>query len=139
MKYVMLLTLFQVACGQPRLEVGGFEYYLEKFELEALKHYKYVITKDLKIRMVDKIEGMDKPGIVGLCSETLGFNPNIQILRSYWEAVNETEREMLIYHELGHCILGRNHSSYNGIMSATLRPYQEYLEHREEYIVDLFK
>ena len=33
----------------------------------------------------------------------------ISVSESYWMTASEPEREVLIFHELGHCLLGRGH------------------------------
>jgi hypothetical protein len=45
---------------------------------------------------------------VGVCI-TGGNQPIVKIDPEYWEEADEGEREALIMHEYGHCILDRNH------------------------------
>lgn len=46
---------------------------------------------------------------IGLCVyNEIGIN-RVIILRSFWEAAEDTARWVVVFHELGHCELGREH------------------------------
>ena len=40
----------------------------------------------------------------------VGNPPKIGIVRSFWNNFTDIERLILVYHELGHCALHRNHT-----------------------------
>lgn len=42
----------------------------------------------------------------GQCNQDSG---ELRIVESYWITATEAQREMVVYHELGHCLLGRGH------------------------------
>lgn len=48
-------------------------------------------------------------GQVGLCTQYTTGISIIEIRTSSWSAANDLEREHLVFHELGHCYLGRAH------------------------------
>ncbi|MEL7376951.1 MAG: hypothetical protein AAFN65_08335 [Bacteroidota bacterium] len=48
-------------------------------------------------------------GLAGICNHIGGDSALID--RAYWDEIDEVKREMLVYHELGHCLLSREHSS----------------------------
>ena len=50
--------------------------------------------------------GISGSGIIGQCNSE---NKAITIDRVFWAGFDVWEREHLIYHELGHCFLGRGH------------------------------
>jgi hypothetical protein len=77
-----------------------------------------------------------------------GYSDLSVVLNStYWEGHTSSEQEQLVFHELGHCILHREHNFYlrrdderpESIMYPSLVPRQEYEEHRATYIAELFK
>ncbi len=39
------------------------------------------------------------------------YPKRIMIDRGRWKLINQSQQEALIYHELGHCILGRKHKN----------------------------
>lgn len=82
--------------------------------------------------------------VIGYCTP---YNKNVKINRKFWNIASSYEREWLIFHELGHCDLNREHR--NGfreedpkfiplsIMSAEMFDVQIYIMHREYYIKEL--
>lgn len=63
---------------------------------------------------------------IGLCY-TYPYNKReIFIDEFYWDNASETERRQLVYHELTHCILNKDHvKSENNYMNAYLFPLEE--------------
>lgn len=55
----------------------------------------------VQLGMADDTVGVCIPGEFGLNS--------VILLRSYWDAAPEDARWALVFHELGHCELGRDH------------------------------
>lgn len=45
----------------------------------------------------------------GVCYTWSSGHAEIEIDRSYWDTATENEKTAIIYHELGHCELGRGH------------------------------
>jgi hypothetical protein len=107
-----------------------------KFKIEAL----YIsFVKDFNI------ESEDWGGrhIVGMCYYKQV--PYVALLRSYWDRASDTERENLIFHELGHCLLKRNHLDERkndktvSIMNSRIMVPEEYnSKTREGYLEELF-
>jgi len=54
-------------------------------------------------------------GEIGMCYY---FTDSIEVNKDYWDRANINERDELIVHELGHCVLGLNHSAPTSIMQA---------------------
>lgn len=55
--------------------------------------------------LFDRIDG----SIAGQCtSNELGLR-EIKVDQTYWRRASDLERELVIFHELGHCYLGRAH------------------------------
>jgi hypothetical protein len=75
---------------------------VNKFFLEAEKHGVNVSIDDWSIEFAD----LDHRPAHGL---TIYSRKLIQIDPESWEVFNETRRELLIFHELGHAILNRRH------------------------------
>lgn len=91
------------ACG-PRLQVEGFESYIATFEEASIAAGKPVKITNLSISLIDELN----PGTVGLCS-----GGSIYLLKSYWESADDDMKEILLMHEMGHCVLGRGHTDEN--------------------------
>lgn len=82
---------------------------------------------------------------IGLCVKGKSRN-TITLDTKFWNQVDEIRKETLLYHELGHCVLGRGHTSkrmasgeYVSIMTPYILSEKTYLAHREYYILELFE
>jgi len=80
--------------------------YLDDFVAEGeLRQYNPAFpVRELSI-LLEPIDG----AAVGQCQRYDGGTRTVVIDRAYWMRSNTTQREFLVFHELGHCILGRNH------------------------------
>jgi hypothetical protein len=122
---------------------SAFDKYVSSFSSEAKKR-----TADIgrlhSLTMIFGITGTkDDPGTIGTCSIANGF-PLIIIDRRFWGVADEFEREELIFHELGHCLLDRDHCEPKkdgkslSIMEPDLLGSTYYKANRENLINELF-
>lgn len=84
---------------------------------------------------------------VGLCESRSGEIPIVYLDLYFWSMATPFEKEELLYHELGHCELGRRHNAYKdrqtgcplSIMYPTVFGLEYcYLKNRKSYIMELF-
>lgn len=61
----------------------------------------------------------------------------IHLSRDYWGNTNEVAHEALVYHELGHCVLGKKHEG-QGLMRAWVLENSDYTNNRAKYLRELF-
>lgn len=94
-----------MACGRPPIHNfnPAFEEYTSRFEvLGGLE------IGDMTIQF-GSLQDKD-PGTVGVCTtyddDTIR---DIVIDTKYWNNVTDLQREELMFHELGHCVLNREH------------------------------
>jgi hypothetical protein len=129
--------------GTPRLEVeDAFYPYVARFE---------ELSEDLgqptKINnLVIYFGPMDKPNQRALCRTRGNDTPQVIVDRDGWDAMDDAERESLVLHELGHCILRRKHkvgTMQNGVPESLMNPYTMesavYEQHEEHYKQELFE
>jgi hypothetical protein len=57
--------------------------------------------------------------------------PTIIIDKTAWPAFTDAERVALLYHEMGHCVLGRGHTTY---FASFLYPWI----HSEDYVTSFY-
>lgn len=146
---LLVFALVFSACGKapaessaPVLSLGSYSDYVTRFENASKAAGKPVTVTNLVIQ-----EGkMESPYENGACTVTEGQPPTITIKASAWALLTEPEREELIFHELGHCVLGRVHNSTmdgSGDPVSLMNPYPigpvTYSSHRADYLVELFK
>ena len=104
---LLLGVLFLYSCGdEPVYDVAPvFEPYVERFVEEALT---YGISYDFQeegLEIVFRDAVSKESG--GQCNSS-GL---IEIERFFWNDLDDFEKEGLIFHELGHCVLGRGHKN----------------------------
>jgi len=69
--------------------------------------YNYPLPGTKIYLALDDLEASDSH-IKGKCIETSEGNA-VVIDRSYWNTLSDTSKEILVFHELGHCLLNRTH------------------------------
>ena len=131
-----LLSLL-VACGPtlPPSDVTLYAYY-ERFIDEA--NSRHVILKETEIALVfGHTTSIPKDVmIVATCQRDKRL---ITVDQEYWESASDTEREIVIMHESGHCSAELPHNnSHKAIMNSYLLDSEYYNEHRIELLDELF-
>jgi hypothetical protein len=129
-------------CGkEPKLQLGQFASYVEMFEAEASTHGQSVKVTDLVVRF----GAMENPYERGICEIAGDETPVITINEEAWDQMSEDEREPLMFHELGHCVLKRKHRADQigpGVPASLMNPYTiagwTYGQYKKHYIDELF-
>lgn len=159
-RYDLLLvtTLSLMSCApthKHRLQIAGFEAQVSAFESAAASVGIPLYIDDL---IIVETPGLSSNGQEddGLCHPGNATNtPEIEVRKEYWDTADDVQRETLLFHEMGHCILLR--LAPNGGHISTLNDdrmpvsimypidyweypaYQSYyMDHRQAYIVELF-
>ncbi len=121
-----------------------FDYYFQRFETAAAERGLELDIEDLTAH----ISIIQEANVAGVCETAETGERTIRVDNVYWNNADEWEREFVIFHELGHCVLGRGHTDTqdtNGdcvsIMQSGLSgcrmPYNA--QNREEYLDELFQ
>jgi hypothetical protein len=111
---LLLTCLLIFGCGQERFDKTvsvsshnpraphiekEFEPYVNKF-FDLLGYREDII-----------VEFTNNDDYAGVCYYWAVGNNEIKVNRNYWEKINEKQREQLIFHELGHCVLNKDHNN----------------------------
>ena len=81
---------------------------------------------------------------VGVCIKYNNGDREILINKEAWDTFSDAKKEILIYHELGHCSLNRNHddSLFNNkktsVMHSILLDENLYNNYNYEYLLEFF-
>ena len=82
----------------------------------------------------------------GACELATGQTPVVTISAEAWASSTDAEREELIFHELGHCLLGLKHVAginSDGIPKSLMDPSEIqgaiYEQNRDFYLKGIFK
>lgn len=132
--------------GEKEVEV---DHILRKFILEADAHHtvlNYSMSTVTIVPDMDRYVHGDLSLAQPLAYCTPGSN-EIKINDVYWDSMNDMAKEIVLFHELGHCMLQREHREavdVHGrklsIMSSRKRlvKNETYLKWRNEYLDELF-
>lgn len=120
-----------------------FDKYKRSFEEDYYVETGQVIsTEAIHINLKDKVD--DKNSYVGICIIWPG-GQDIIIKEAYWKTLSEFSRKAIVYHELGHCALGRTHDNSldedgraTSIMNQYLIAGSQFYTYYEQYIRELF-
>lgn len=131
------LVLALVACGIDYNPNWAVEY-IERFNQEGSSRGCYINARNANYEMVDefsipKIDQVEHA--IGYCMS----NGTIEILKSWWNNVaTETQKEMVMFHEMGHCVLHLRHTK-TGLMQPSLMSDSVYNYNRKALLDQLFK
>lgn len=149
---VILILLAASLTGCAKAEVNPeFAKYLDIYMKEASDRghtvgvpITYRGVSDLTVRFTDTKIKDTYPSMseksVAACIPS--YNA-ILVYKPYWDSLGDTSREILMLHEMGHCILKRKHDDVYGnrnesLMYSQLMYPEVYLRYREYYLDELF-
>lgn len=128
-----------------------FERFLRESRLRGLNLDSHNITIEIKDFDAESTEVNGKRLFtVGQCEYGTPWSaPAIILQKHYWEDYSEDTREELLFHELGHCLLMRDHvettfkdasdlEAPTSIMFSRVIPGAIYVTNRNYYINELF-
>lgn len=126
--------LFLAACGR-QIE-PEFQGLVTAFESEGNVAVGHLIVK---------FGDLPNKGERGICEKSPLSTPTITIDRATWAKQTQLQREKVLYHELGHCVLDRDHNEtrddYNqpiSIMAQGEIDSGHYIEAHQNYMDELF-
>ena len=115
---------------------NAFKTYIDSFESDW-----GLSIKDLTVEF-DTIEQDEetKTLILGECTLQTNVTPHIAVDTGLWQNLSDTRRKLLMYHELGHCVLFRKHVEgiNTSIMNPTLISAFTFSKNKDYFIEELF-
>lgn len=107
---------------------------------EAAAHGRNFHIDDLVLEF-----GRTSPDAIGQCFRQAGATSVVLISADYWKYASGPEKEIVVFHELGHCLLNYDHMNAvdsNG-MPASIMNWQMfsgayYNSNREQYLTQYF-
>lgn len=146
----ILLCLVLISCdNQPDFIIDPeLQPYFDRFKEEAAARN---VVIDFTNPMIEaEIVQIVNDGVLGQCVRQEGKNNLIHIQEDYWnsDTITDLDREFVIFHELGHCTLGKNHLNnadndgnctsimYDGNSSQCVLDYN--IDNREEMLDQFF-
>lgn len=90
----------------------------------------------------------ENPNFDGVCNTYSNGAKEVIIKKSWWDTASASQREIMIFHELGHCSLNRDHDSEllskdnyvvkASIMNPTIPGSAHYQQYKTAYLSELF-
>lgn len=118
-----------------------YQPYVTGFERESVRQNHPVHI----VNLIIKTENYIGENIIAQCRQNHVSTPEIAVSRQEWVKADEYEREMILFHEMGHCVLHRYHTAkkdVDGIATSIMGPYilpsTLYKNRRELYMKELF-
>jgi beta-lactamase regulating signal transducer with metallopeptidase domain len=124
-KALAAVLIFNMYCctNQTENEIEAeLQAHFNNFAAEASAHGMNISFDDIDIN--GYIQNIEERGTLGQCKSYSNGSKAIVIDQLYWNRVNDREREYLVFHELGHCVLGREHKDTrdeNGICTSIMQ------------------
>lgn len=127
MKTTLLSILVLVsACGRDA-RYTGFETQVHAFEARLGHPVTNVIVEFGEVEHAAR------------CDTKLFGTPRVTIRKDLWQYASPTSRELVVFHELGHCVLGKGHEEEKvSVMNPVQPPDTIYEHHKEEMLAELF-
>ena len=97
--FIMCIALLLGGCGFTRVAIPNDPTF-DSIKLQF--YYDTGVNVDHIPIYFEDLDGF----VIGTCYYS-AFRNYIEIDKNYWDEFNAAEKEQIIYHELGHCALGR--------------------------------
>jgi hypothetical protein len=128
------------ACGNNTLQIDPqIKPYIDRYVQEAQKVGKTIVVNNL----VASLGTLGQADWAGQC--VLGGTPTITLSQADWDLFDDAMREQLVFHELGHCVLFRDHNNdldpYGNpvsIMYWEMSSEAIYTQYRADWLIEMF-
>ncbi len=94
--------------AEPRIVEAELQVYFDAFVSEAAQHQLEIDLSTLDIG--GYVQTIETTGTIGQCISYTNGSKDVVVDESNWNRLDALEKEYVIFHELGHCILRRSHN-----------------------------
>ncbi|MDX1683632.1 MAG: hypothetical protein R3275_00260 [Saprospiraceae bacterium] len=111
--FFVLILILVTSCRYVEPEITPvadpetLEYYFEKFETEAAVRGIIIDLEEYDLEA--RIDEIELPNVAGTCHYSSQYPNRVTIDMDFWNTSSILSREMVVFHELGHCVLYRSH------------------------------
>lgn len=105
--YLLVLVCFSCVDDNDSEFQNEVDQFLVSFENEALIRGVDIEFDDLTL----ELEEISDNDVIGQCKSYSDGSRMIVLEENYWNDASYDEKEFLVFHELGHCILAREHNN----------------------------
>lgn len=117
MKFLLLfplLILFLIACSTTAEQAPRYSYkYVDKRAIKYVKRFEKFAGFKIPFVRIAFVQSFgikhEKKKTIGLCTK---IDMQIYLPGYKWDDMTDLEKEELVFHEIGHCVLGRGHNEH---------------------------
>lgn len=149
---LILIYLFFTSCGKffppdvverakPHFKTSDsyFNNYKQDFSEEYNIYTGKTVRTSVPINFTNDIFFPSNPSSIGVCFSSGGRGIEILIKESYWKTLSSVCRRLLVYHEMGHCILNQDHrDGYPSVMNSSNGYCELYDKHENMFLEEFF-
>lgn len=140
---LLCFLVLQTSCGKD-IVAPELEQYVRTMRENSTRYGVELNSGEVLFSLSDEASLGHEVG--GNCSSAGGNSKIITVNRSFWERASSADREALILHELGHCLLGRSHLAgydfrhgrHYSLMNPSFIGGNEFKRNRDYYLSELF-
>ena len=106
--FIIVLTMSNCTKQLDNEIESELQLHFDTFVNEAAAH-----DLDISIDNIDigaYVANIEQRGTLGQCKSFSDGSKQIVIDQPFWNSASDIEREYVVFHELGHCLLGRDHN-----------------------------
>jgi len=81
--------------------------YFDRFKVEGAS--RGVTVDYTESRIAGYLRVILSPGVIGQCAHSEKEENTVIIDKTYFNSATDLEKEFVVFHELGHCVLNREH------------------------------
>ena len=111
-RFVLILSAMTTfwSCNNNDLDLfvePALQEYLDRFKVEGAA--RGVTVDYVESRIAAYLRTILDSGVIGQCAHSETEENTVIIDRMYFDSATDLEREFVVFHELGHCVLNREH------------------------------
>ena len=106
-----LTCMMMCSCSkevEPKIVEAELQVYFDMFVSEASAHGVEIDLTQIDIG--GYVQNIETTGTIGQCISYSDGSNEVVVDARNWDRVDQEEKEYVVFHELGHCILKRSHN-----------------------------
>jgi hypothetical protein len=134
---IIILLALAVGCAKKHSTIAGnVQPFVNEFHVDATAYGLGTIDENGLIVQFGTL-WTDTSTVIGLCQTSDG-SPLVTLDQRWFDNADDESRRILVYHELGHCLLGQVHRP-DSIMEPIILSDNLFEKNTDEYLSEFFK
>lgn len=146
---IIIIGLIIGSCSkenEAKIIEAELQAYIDLFTSEAEEREVEIDLSEINLGAY--IKNIEENGTIGQCISYSDGSKDIVIDERNWDRLDELEKEYVVFHELGHCVLNRSHNNMedsNGLCQSIMQSGEGQCQshydmtNRNQLLEELFK